>query len=65
MAAHNVVERQYADENAGFAYESLLTKGYDYVQQANTQGRTLNSLYSLPDRWQNRRSMRFTLTITF
>jgi hypothetical protein len=54
-----------ADENAGFAYASLMTKGYDYVTQANTQGRTLSSLYGQPTNWQNKRSMRFQLVFTF
>jgi hypothetical protein len=53
-----------ADTNAGFSYSTLL-KGYDYLQQANTQGRTLSTLYGLPSAWQNKRSMRFSFVVTF
>ena len=30
---------------AGFDYAAIMTKGYDYIAAANSQGRTLNSLY--------------------
>ena len=50
---------------AGFDYGALMTKGYDYIGFANSQGRILSSLYGLPFGWQNPRSMRFTFKITF
>jgi hypothetical protein len=53
------------DDLAGFAYASLLTKGYDYTAQANTQGRTLSTLYGQPQNWQNKRYLRFQIVVTF
>jgi hypothetical protein len=52
------------DENAGFNYISVL-KGYNYIGLANSQGRTLNSLYGLPSGWQNPRSLRIQVRFTF
>lgn len=52
-------------DQAGFDYGVLMTKGYNYIAQANTQGRTLNSLYGQPFGWQGRRNLRFQFTITF
>ena len=50
---------------AGFDYGALMSKGYDYIAAANTQGSTLNSLYGTPFGWQNRRFMRFSVNFTF
>jgi Carboxypeptidase regulatory-like domain/TonB-dependent Receptor Plug Domain/TonB dependent receptor len=50
---------------AGFDYGSLMSKGYDYIAAANSQGRTLNSLYGQAYGWQNRRSLRFQVIFTF
>ncbi len=50
---------------AGFDYGAMMTKGFDYIGAANSQGRTLNTLYGLPSNWQNRRSMRFQVVVTF
>ena len=50
---------------AGFDYGAMMTKGYDYIAQANSQKRTLNSLYNLPYGWQNPRYMRFSVNIIF
>lgn len=50
---------------AGFDYAAVMTKGYDYIAQANTSGRTLNSLYGMPYGWQNPRTVRFTLKFSF
>ena len=50
---------------AGFDYAAVMTKGYDYTALANSQGRTLSSLYGLPFGWQNPRSMRFKIRFTF
>ena len=52
-------------DQAGFDYAVLLAKGFDYIGAANSQARTLNSLYGLPFGWQNRRSMRFQVVFTF
>ncbi len=52
-------------DQAGFDYGVLMSKGYDYIGAANSQGRTLNSLYGQAYGWQNRRSMRFAVTFTF
>jgi hypothetical protein len=52
------------DENAGFNYSSVL-KGYDYIGLANSQGRTLSSLYGQPQSWQTPRSLRFQVRFTF
>jgi hypothetical protein len=52
-------------DQGGLDYGSLMTKGYDYIAQANTKGLTLNSLYGLPVGWQSRRSMLFALIVTF
>jgi hypothetical protein len=51
--------------NAGFDYASLLTKGYDYIGAANSQGSTLNNLYGQAYGWQNPRTVRFTMKFTF
>jgi hypothetical protein len=50
---------------AGFDYAAIMTKGYDYIAAANSQGRTLNSLYGQATNWQNRRSMRIQVVVTF
>ncbi len=50
---------------AGFDYGSVMSKGYDYSGAANSQGRTLNSLYGQATNWQNRRSIRFAVVVTF
>jgi hypothetical protein len=50
---------------AGFDYGVLMSKGYDYIAAANSQGRTLNSQLGQPFGWQNRRSMRFAINIVF
>ena len=50
---------------AGFDYAAIMTKGYDYIAAANSQGRTLNSLYGQATGWQNRRSMRIQVVVTF
>jgi len=50
---------------AGFDYAAIMTKGYDYIAAANSQGRTLNSLYGQATSWQNRRSIRFQVVVTF
>ena len=50
---------------AGFDYGAIMTKGYDYVGLANSQARTLNSLYGMPYGWQAPRSMRFKFRFTF
>jgi hypothetical protein len=52
-------------DQAGFDYGFLMTKGYDYIAAANSQGRTLNSLYGMANRWQTPRTVRFTLKFTF
>jgi hypothetical protein len=51
--------------NAGFDYGALMTKGYDYIGLANSQNRTLSSLYGQPQQWQNPRTMRFQVRFTF
>ncbi len=52
-------------DQAGFDYGVLLSKGYNYVGLANSQGRTLSNLYGTPLGWQNPRSMRFQVRVTF
>jgi len=52
-------------DQAGFDYGVLMTKGYDYIAAANSQGRTLNSLYGQAYGWQNRRTLRLMLIFTF
>jgi hypothetical protein len=52
------------DQNAGFNYASVL-KGYDYIGLANSQARTLNSLYGMPYGWQAPRTLRLTFRFTF
>jgi hypothetical protein len=52
------------DQNAGFNYASVL-KGYDYIAQANSQNRIMNSLYGKPQGWQNPRYLRFQVRFTF
>lgn len=42
-----------------------LSKGYNYIGQANSQNRILSSLYNNPRNWQNPRSMRFQVRFTF
>jgi outer membrane receptor protein involved in Fe transport len=53
------------DENAGFSYASVMNKGYDYIGLANSQARTLSSLYGQPQAWQLPRSVRFQVRVTF
>lgn len=50
---------------AGFDYGVLMSKGYDYIAAANSQGRTLNSLYGQPYGWQTPRNLRFQFTFNF
>jgi hypothetical protein len=50
---------------AGFSYGDVMTKGYDYIGLANSQGRTLSSLYGQAYGWQGGRSMRFKFKFTF
>jgi len=52
-------------DNAGFDYGALMSKGYDSIGLANSQNRTLSSLYNQPQSWQNPRSMRFQVRFTF
>ena len=52
-------------DNAGFDYGVLMAKGFDYIGQANSQGRTLNSLYGQAYGWQTRRNVRFQFTFNF
>ena len=52
------------DVQAGFNYASLL-QGYNYIGQANSQGRTLNGLYNLPYGWQAKRFLRLQVRFTF
>lgn len=52
-------------DQAGFDYGVLLTKGFDYIGGANSQGRTLNSLYGQPFGWQNKRTLRLQVVVTF
>jgi len=52
------------DQNAGFNYGSVL-KGYDYLGQSNSQGRTLNGLYGMAQGWQGPRYLRFQVRFTF
>jgi hypothetical protein len=42
-----------------------MTKGYDYIGLANSQGRTLSSLYGQPQNWQLPRNVRFQVRVTF
>ena len=53
------------DVNAGFNYASVMSQGYDYIGLANSQGRTLSTLYGTPQAWQAPRSMRFQVRFTF
>ena len=50
---------------AGFDYGVLMTKGYDYGALANSQKSTLSALYGQPQQWQNRRTLRFQVRVTF
>ena len=50
---------------AGFDYGALMTKGYDYIGLANSQNRTLSTLYGQPQAWQNPRTVRFQVRFTF
>jgi len=50
---------------AGFDYGAIMSKGYDWIAAANTQGRTLNSLYGQPYGWQPRRSLRMEFKFIF
>lgn len=50
---------------AGFDYGALMSKGYDYISAANSQGRILNSRYGQPYGWQTRRNLRFQFTFNF
>jgi hypothetical protein len=52
------------DKNAGFNYASVLN-GYDYLGLANSQGRTLSTLYGQPQGWQSKRYLRFQVRFTF
>jgi Carboxypeptidase regulatory-like domain/TonB dependent receptor-like, beta-barrel/TonB-dependent Receptor Plug Domain len=52
------------DQNAGFNYSQLLG-GYNYISQANSQARTLNSQYGQPYGWQAKRYLRFQVRFTF
>ena len=53
------------EANAGFDYGAVMTKGYDYIGLANSQNRTLSSLYGQPQAWQNPRILRFSVRFTF
>jgi hypothetical protein len=53
------------DAAAGFDYGVLMSKGYNYVGQANTNKRTLNSRYNQAYGWQGTRNMRLNLQFTF
>ncbi|MBZ5585952.1 MAG: TonB-dependent receptor, partial [Acidobacteriia bacterium] len=44
--------------NAGFDYGAMMSKGFDYIAQSNTNAVTLNSRYGQPYSWQGGRSMR-------
>jgi outer membrane receptor protein involved in Fe transport len=50
---------------AGFDYGMMMSKGYDYIAQSNTNGMTLNSRYGQAYGWQSRRTLRFTFLVTF
>ncbi len=51
---------------SGIDYKVLLGPGgYDYVAQANSQSRILNSLYGMPFGWQDPRSFRFKFKFIF
>jgi len=52
------------DQNAGFNYAAVLG-GYNFIGLANSQGRTLSSLYGAPQAWQNPRTLRFQVRFTF
>jgi hypothetical protein len=54
-----------ASDVVGFDYASMMTKGYDYIGLANSQGRTLSSLYGNPLAWQARRTLRLQVIVTF
>ncbi len=51
--------------NAGFDYGAVMSKGYDYIGLANSQNRTLSSLYGQPQAWQSPRTLRFQVRFTF
>jgi hypothetical protein len=53
------------DAAAGFDYGVLMTKGFDYIAQGNTNGKILNSRYGQAFGWQDRRTVRFSLQVTF
>ncbi len=53
------------NDQAGFDYGAMMTKGYNYVSLANSSGATLSSLYNKPQSWQNPRSLRFQIRFTF
>ena len=42
-----------------------MTKGYNYIGLANSQNRTLSTLYGQPQAWQNPRTVRFQVRFTF
>jgi hypothetical protein len=50
---------------AGFDYGAMMTKGYDYIGLANSQGSTLNSAYGQPQQWQQPRVLRFQVKFSF
>ena len=50
---------------AGFDYGALMTQGYDYTALANSQKSTLSNLYNMPEAWQNPRTVRFQVRVTF
>jgi hypothetical protein len=50
---------------AGFDYAQLMTKGYNYTAQANSDGLAFSSLYGTPQAWQRPRTMRFNVKFTF
>jgi hypothetical protein len=52
------------DVQAGFSYSAIL-KGYDYIGLANSQARTLSTLYGQPQAWQAPRSLRLQVRFTF
>ena len=52
-------------DQAGFDYGVMMTKGYNYTTQANSEKATLSNLYGTPQAWQRPRSMRFNVRFTF
>ena len=50
---------------AGFDYGALMSKGYNAIGAANSQGKILNSRYGQPYGWQTRRNLRFQFTFNF